>query len=398
MKKPLPIILAFAAGLGLAGVIANRIDSHRASQTNEALATLENDKAVLKAALARARGSQSVQAAPAATGDSKATAKGALSPQQLLEQLAKTTVDPSRPRSQRPVLALLEQLTDANAAAPAPISEFLASGQDVLYSVATKPPRDLKQLADALMPYSLRFALFDVLRQIGGEASEAALVEALSASQTGLELAFLTQMIEEMAPGKHRAVALAAAKMRLESATGNDRDFYLGILKRFGDTSYVGTAEAQLVQQDGSVDRGALRYLEQTLGPQSVALAARLYEDPRVQTPEGKESLARVALAYVGTSGPALQLFHKAVLDQSLLPDQKRNLIEDLNEDGLVNRKALTPADLEVVANRYAITQEYLRQDYVSQNQALNAAFLEADKDLRKMLEKAAAVAPPAAR
>jgi hypothetical protein len=397
MKKSLLLIIAFTGGLGLATIVARLIDARRETQANEAIATLENESTALKAALARARAGQS-GAMPSPLSQSKNPSKNAQTPQQVLDKLAKLTVDPSRPRSQRPVLALLEQLTDAKSAAQPPIVDFLKTGQDVVYATTNKPPRDLKQLADALMPYSLRFALFDVLRQIGGEASEAALVAALSASQAGLELAFLTEIVEEMAPGKHRNAALEAAKKLLASATGTERDFFLGILKRFGDTSYVGTAEAQLVQADGSVDRGALRYLQQTLGPQSVDLVARLYEDSRVNTADGKESLARVALAYVGTSGPALQLFHKAVLDQTLLPDQKRNLIEDLNEDGIINRKTLTPTDLEVVANRYAITQEYLRQDYVTQNQTLNAAFLEADKDLRKMLEKATAAPAPTTR
>jgi hypothetical protein len=177
----------------------------------------------------------------------------------------------------------------------------------------------------------------------------------------------------------------------LASATGSDRDYLFAVLKQFGDDSYVSTAQAQLVQADGKVDRSALRYLQQTLGDKSVALAAQTYKDARVTEPDSKESLARLALAYVGANDQAIELFHEAVLDTTLKPDQTRNLIEDLNQDGLSNRKNLSPADLGIIAKRYALTQAYLQQDYVINNKTLNAAFREADKDLANMLQRAAA-------
>jgi len=151
---------------------------------------------------------------------------------------------------------------------------------------------------------------------------------------------------------------------------------------------YVATAHAQVIQPNGQVDRSALRYLEQTLGEQSVALAAQLYQDNRLTEPGSKEPLARVALAYVGASQQAGELFHTAVLDQTMLPDQRRELVEDLNTDGLSNKKNPSAADLEIIARRYALTQAYLGQDYVQNDKVLNAAFREADKDLRSLLQQ----------
>jgi len=86
--------------------------------------------------------------------------------------------------------------------------------------------------------------------------------------------------------------------------------------------------------------------------------------------------------------------WHTAILDSTLSADQKRNLVEDLNQDGLVNRKRPTPEDLQIISNRYALTQAYLEQDYIQQHGVLNAAFREADKDLRNFLLKAAPSAP----
>jgi hypothetical protein len=99
----------------------------------------------------------------------------------------------------------------------------------------------------------------------------------------------------------------------------------------------------------------------------------------------------------VGANAQAAQLWHTAIVDPALQPDQKRELVEDLNQDGLSNKKTPTPEDLGIIANRYALTQAYLQQDYVQNDKVLNAAFREADKDLRNLLQRAAAAANPSA-
>ena len=73
--------------------------------------------------------------------------------------------------------------------------------------------------------------------------------------------------------------------------------------------------------------------------------------------------------------------------------DQRRELVQDLDQDGLINDKIPTAADVPVVASRLALTETYLQQDYVLQDKGLTAAFLTANKDLRKLLERAAAAA-----
>ena len=396
-------ILLLVAGLGFAAgviLISHQQAGRHARELESQRAAWDAEKAELEARVEEARASSArvgrevprvepvlVPASPASP-----------SPQELLKKLAALKVAPGAGQGQtlRQALALFEQLRQAGPSALPALREFLASGQEVAYEAAdSRGRRDVKSLAEALAPPSLRFGLFDVVRQIGGPDAEAILAESLAGSGRGLEVAYLTHVLEEMAPGKYRDTALAAARNLLASGTTSERDYLFDMLRRFSDTTYVGTAQAQLVQPDGKVDRSALRYVQQTLGEQSVALAAQLYQDSRLTEPGSKEPLARLALAYVGANQQAGDLFHTAVLDPTLLPDQKRELVEDLNQDGLSNKKAPTPEELKIIANRYALTQAYLQEEYVQNDKVLNAAFREADKDLRNMLQRAAAAAAP---
>src|SRR5204863_8014245 len=109
--------------------------------------------------------------------------------------------------------------------------------------------------------------------------------------------------------------------------------------------------------------------------------------------PAARESLARVGLAQVGINPQAEQMFHKSIFDPSLAPAQRSELVRDLDQDGLIDDHNLTPADVPVVTSRLALTQTYLQQDYVLQDKELTSAFLTANKDLRKLLDKAAAAA-----
>ncbi|BCU79518.1 hypothetical protein llg_42330 [Luteolibacter sp. LG18] len=313
----------------------------------------------------------------------------------LLNQLANLPFSEGNARSTRQMLAALEQLSRIGPQALPAIRQFLAGGSDVTYvPPGNKARRNLKSLVDALVPASLRIALFDQVRHTGGKDAEGILVEALGRTRNGLEVAYLTQILEEMAPGTYKEDALAAAGRLLKEGAAADREMLFDVMKRFGDTSYVAAAQSQIIQSDGQVDQAALRYLQQSLGAQSVALVSRYYQDARLSEPGSKEPLARAALAYVGANEQALDLFHTALFDQSLMPDQKRNLVEDLNEGGLANRRSPTPEDLQIISNRYALTQYYLQQDYVRNDRVLNGAFHEADKDLRNMLDRAAAANP----
>lgn len=333
------------------------------------------------------------------TGEITKTLRPATAPgenaQALLNQLASLSVTEGSARSVRPVLVLLEQLSRMGTKALPAVRQFLASGKDVTYAApGGKRLREVKSFMNAVVPLSLRTALFDVIAQSGGKDSETILAENLDLTRRGIEVAYLSELLEQMAPGNYRNATVSTATKLLANGDAADRSILFEVMKSLGDTSYVATAQRQIIQPDGQVDREALRYLQQAMGPQSLDLAARMYQDPRLVEPGSKEPLARVALSCVGANPQAVGLFHTAVLDPSLLPDQKRNLVEDLNQDGISNRKAPTREDLQIIAKRYELTQAYLQQDYVQNDNLLNAAFHEANKDLRKMLEKATAANP----
>ncbi len=397
MKPGQIISLALAVVVGYAAAafwVGRQHSARHATELESARAAWNAEKAALEAALNKARSRPAVVEMPVASEPMPPVTPAAIKPdlQAILDELARLKVAANQPRAMRRVIALLEQLSDAGPAALPVISNFLATGGDVAYETGGRAPRDLQGIAAALAPITLRFGLFDVVRQIGGDDAETVLATSLGKTLRGIELAYLTELIEQLAPGKYRDTALSAAKSLLTTTVaGADRDYLFSVLKRFGDDSYVATAQAQLVQADGKVDRSALKYLQQTLGDKSVALAAQTYKDARVTEADSKESLARVALAYVGANEQAAELFHTAVLDQTLKPDHTRNLVEDLNQDGLANRRAPTAEDLKIIAKRYELTQAYLQQDYVINNKTLNAAFREADKDLFNLLQRAAA-------
>jgi hypothetical protein len=318
------------------------------------------------------------------------------SPQELLDELFTIQVapGPGQARAQYRIMSLLDQLAQAGSSALLAIRQFLDSNRDVAYAEAGGN-NGRNGSRNALLPPSLRFGVFDVVRQIGGPDAEQVLADSLTNTGRGAELAYLSQLLEGASPGKYRDVALLAARSLLASGKISDpaeRNQLYDVMRQFKDTSYVSTAQAQLVQGDGKVDRSALRYLQQSLGEQSLALAVQTYKDGRVVDSDSREALGRVALNFVGANDQALELFHQAALDPQIKPDQRRNLIEDLNQDGFTNRKNPTPEDLKLMANRYALTQSYLQQDYVRNDKMLTAAFQEANKDLGNMLQRAGAI------
>jgi hypothetical protein len=347
-----------------------------------------------------------VPTAPAIVNTPKATPRKP-TPQEILERLKTVRIAPGPGQSAavRQAIVLFNELAQLGPDALPAIRQFLALNQDVDYdaNLGGKSLRDVKSLTDAVLPASLRFGLFDVARQIGGEEAEKLLAEVLTSTGRGVEVAYLARVLEQMTPGKYTETALTAARDLLarDTPVSNSaldrlhRDYLYDVLKLHRDASYASTAQSQLIQPDGKVDRSALRYLQQTLGENALPIVAQAFQDGRVTQADSREPLARVALAYVGSTAnaQAQQTWHNSIFDPALTPAQRKELVLDLDQDGLQNDKTPTPADLPVVANRLALTQAYLQQDYVQNDPALTKAFLEANKDLQKLLERGTAAA-----
>jgi hypothetical protein len=95
-----------------------------------------------------------------------------------------------------------------------------------------------------------------------------------------------------------------------------------------------------------------------------------------------QDPLARLALRYVGIDPEAEEYWYEAINDPTLPENERRNLIEDLNEEGFPDPKNLTFDDLPLIWSRILIIEE-VGPDAMDQ---INAdAFAEAYMDLVDM-------------
>jgi len=121
--------------------------------------------------------------------------------------------------------------------------------------------------------------------------------------------------------------------------------------------------------------------------PADQAAAGKQQPAPRPQqSGGGKQPLqspeARDALCRVGFDPAAEAVWLGAINDPGLPAEERKNLIEDLNEDGFPDPRNITPADLPLILSRIALIEEL----WPSAMDDVNAgAFREAYKDLVNM-------------
>jgi hypothetical protein len=393
MKKLLTVMIAVALGASAGALLtAKKLAVRHKAQLAEERAAWQSEKDVLEAALDEARSQATVvplptAQAPAARATPVTPTKA--SPAEIVAKLR--ALRPTRPdaRTTRQTIAMLEELIAAGPPALPAIREFLALNEDAYFATPARGRAD-----EWIVPPTLRLGLLDAVKQIGGPEAETLLAEVLSATGRGAEVSWLARALQDMAPNKYRDVALTAARNLLarppaagvNPADRSERDQLFGVLTMFGDTSYVTAAQAQLLHADGEVDRSALKYLQQSLGQQAVALAAQWYDDPRLTDPDRKEPFARLALSFVGADAQADGFYQKAINDMTLSENHRKNLIEDLNQDGFPDTRNLSTRDLPLIQNRIAFIEQ---QAPLATDPANVAAFKEAYKDLLKMRERA---------
>ena len=114
---------------------------------------------------------------------------------------------------------------------------------------------------------------------------------------------------------------------------------------------------------------------------QKAAQAKQPKPKPPLQDPEARE-----ALSLVGWEPAAEAYWYSAINDPNLPAEERSDLIEDLNEDGLTDPKHPTPDDLPVILRRIELV-EALGPDAMDK---VNAdAFQEAYKDLLNLAQLA---------
>jgi hypothetical protein len=97
--------------------------------------------------------------------------------------------------------------------------------------------------------------------------------------------------------------------------------------------------------------------------------------------------LARSALSLVGADPDAEAVWVSAINDPTRSEHERKDLIEDLNEEGFDDPRNVTADDLPLIVNRLAVIEQLAPSAMDDIN---DAAFAEAYKDLVNMYRRAA--------
>ena len=135
--------------------------------------------------------------------------------------------------------------------------------------------------------------------------------------------------------------------------------------------------EILAVKKSADVSPAPKKFTAKT-APKTAASGKPAKPRPEIQDPD-----ARAALSLVGADPAAEQYWISAINDDTLPANERRELIEDLNQDGFVNRKNPGLEDFQLIVSRIQLIEELAPS---AKDQVNADAFAEAYKDLVKML------------
>lgn len=260
----------------------------------------------------------------------------------LLDRLKNTRIPAGSERvpALRRLVHHFELLADLGPVSVPPIRDFLARFEDVEYVIDRTALPSAGSISTAgepdgaastqpvklafLTPPSLRIGLIDVLRAVGGEAAERALLEVVTTSGRAIELFQAAQALQSISKNTHREPVLAAARELLANPPKiehpglldeNPREYLYSVLYTFGDLSFSTDVRHLLIAADGSVDRTTLRYLSTTAPENAIPALYAAYKDLRVTNLSERTTLAAQLLSHVGTNQQANEAFHEIVSD-----------------------------------------------------------------------------------
>ena len=339
MKILISILLAASTGFAAAYFfVSSQNESALKAERAKVEAQWQVEKEQLQADLAAAKSKRTEQArtessVPVSAAVSKRSAK------EILENLLK--LQPSgttRIYTIRKIVHELEDLAELKDEAVSDIREFLAQNSDLDYSVRaersndgdgrwTPPWQRSNPPTEFTLPPSLRIGLFDVLKDIGSAEAEKLMGEVLGNSGRAVEVAYLARVLEEIAPGKYRETALAAAKDMLRNPIAinspnrldEQAEGYLyGILDLYNDGSFVEDAKKMLVNAEGRINRNAQQYLAKFQGDGMVATYYDLFNNNTVTNNFDKMSMATQILGHVGPNAQANKFLGEIVANTNL--------------------------------------------------------------------------------
>ena len=204
----------------------------------------------------------------------------------------------------------LQQLTQQGAAAVPAIREFLERNRDIDFTAANA--------GSALGEPSLRFALFDALKQIGGPEAQALAAQTLQTTADPREIALLAKNLDQQAPDQYRQAAVDAARAALAMAAegklgGRDVGPLFEVLQQYGGAGVVPDLE-RATGQWRYYAAIALAGLPDGAGVPSLI---QMVEDPNGAAKGGRQAALQM-LAEVSPQYPAAStaLIEQAKLNQ----------------------------------------------------------------------------------
>jgi hypothetical protein len=376
----------------------------------DAEAAWRAEKEQLEAALTAANARASLPPRVVTTEVVKSYGTNIYSPQEILDELI--SLDPreteeTRNQTLRMIIAQFERLTDCGREGLPVIRAFLEQNQDVYYTAGdlsatgerARQPMSAFNPArtDFLVPPSLRLGLLDVLKRVGDAEAEEILAGVLATTGRGVEVAYLARILEDLAPYKYRASAIAAAKELLlnpppidspNRLDDNARSYLYEVLKMYGDTSYIQEAQARLITPEGKLDRTTLGYLNMMLKEDAVPLIYAAYHDPRMTNVWEKAAVLNQVMRYVGAQAQANEMLATAVTNETMPPNLRSFIVLSLAG----GHRAETPKDPLTIQGRLELL-DYLQGN--SQDEAILRSIAETRQNLQTLLEQKLEPAEP---
>ena len=327
--------LALVVGCGQAPGSGNSDDAAK-------IDALEQQNEKLKASLAKAQ--KRIGDLLADRGGTTTVVQAGLSVPEILDELREIKMTSENKSSvQRRINFLLESLVEQGDASVPHIRDFLNEMEDVEFAVQRSSEeegrsRGRSSRANEWMermrnrgrsssslsfeqPPSLRIALMDVLKEIGGSNAEATLGEVLSKTARGFEVAYVAKTVRSMiGDDAYRKEAIDAAHDLLSNPIEipnpnnfdkNSKRYLFSVLEMYNDQTFIQTAQGMLVSDDGKIDKTVLGYLDDVGKEQSMDAIYQAFKSGKVTDRGDLEDLAESGVKYAGSNPQANQMFNE---------------------------------------------------------------------------------------
>jgi hypothetical protein len=285
---------------------------------------------------------------------------GRLTAPDILDELAEINMTSGNRRGlQRRISFLLESLLEQGDASVPHIREFLNKMEDVDFAVQQSPKDESNELEhwrtrmvhgplDFEQPPSLRIGLIDILAEVGGAKAEEALAEVLSTTARGFEIAYTAKKLQKwIGKDAYRDEALGAAHELLaepiDVANGNkfdaaSRQYLFMVLEMYNDKTFVQTAQGQLINEDGRIDRSVLSYFKEIGDGRAIDAVVQAMQSGQLRESDMRE-MASLAVQGVGKNdAQADSLFQDIMTSDQYSLDVKMETIRSMdNAEDLTN-------------------------------------------------------------